>query len=190
MPIFYDKDAYLKAINVLEEEVLLGGRSMTECAPMAGISESMLNTLRVVYFNARRDNTAQNLAVYKKRETGVPMFEAVYESLGKTVPEEILEEQRKRDAERREKCRDTWTEERKAEQAKRASDMWAKRKGQEKPKAETTPLWAQTLLLNQAKLISQLDELMDAVIPKYARDIVESNEKLDTHLVQLINKLS
>lgn len=54
----------------------------------------------------------------------------------------------------------------------------------------TTPLWEQQNLLNEAKIIEQIGDLNDAVIPKYARDIVEALNKLDTHLIQLINKLS
>lgn len=171
---------YEKAITILESEVLLNGRPITACTEETGCSESQLQVVKRVYQLARRGEADAVLDLYSRRLAPLALIEAVYKRVGEPVPAEVYE---LRESRRIEGLKKQWV----------LLGLGTAATNNERELGtgtNATPLWAQSMLLNQAKIISLLEDMIDACVPKYAGDIVESNAKIDTHLVQLINKLS
>lgn len=161
------------------ERVVWGGEIQNKVAEELKFDTSMMISVKRIASAARKRDIEFITGELRSSSKVTPrLVETIYGYLKIDLPDELVKEIEKYKAEWKASYNERTKIAREAKEKKKPSGDNA------------TPIWAQSILLNQAKLISQLDELMDAVIPKYARDIVESNEKLDTHLIQLLNKLS
>lgn len=188
MGVSYDKDIYIKAIDVLEQEVLLGGRNVSDCYAESGISESMLNRLREFYFNARQDRTGRNVELYRKNKVGTALVNAVYERLGKKVPKEFEDLQSAREIAKSESMKAAWTEERKKEQRERIASAYANTKDRNESVA-SCPVWEQQKLMLLRKIderlamltedkttfamLALLTEFVNVLIPTAKEDIMK-----------------
>lgn len=160
MGVIYEKERYIKAIDVLEQEVLLGGREVSVCYAESGISESMLNRLRECYFNARQDRTDRNVELYRKNKVGIALINAVYERLGKKVPKEIEDLQLAKETAKSESMKAAWTEERKKEQRERMAAAYANAKGQNE-RVASCPVWEQQKLMLLREIAERLSMLTE-----------------------------
>ena len=172
-------EEYEKLCKIVVDRIMWGGETEMFVSSDTGYSRSDLSETMCILKAAKRGDEEDIVARLQNATNPAPrnLVYAAYNCIGKEINPKVKE-----------------VLDKKEEAIRKAAEKNLEKGRLPKTNAETatgtTPLWAQAMLLNQAKQISQLDELMDAVIPKYARDIVESIEKLDTHLVQLINKLS
>ena len=178
-----EKTDYL--VSEYIDKVIWGGQSQDSFAKEHNVSGSLCNGFRMTISLVRRGDAEKIIdALNDRKQTTITpnALDAVYKAVGEPAPKEVreaIDNYRQDELEmRRESAR-------KGGEAAKAA---AEQKKREEDK-QTTPLWAQSMLLNQAKAIEQLGDLNDAVIPKYAKDIVDALNKLDTHMVAILNKL-
>ena len=167
------------------DKVIWGGQSQDSFAKEHNVSGSLCNGFRRTISLVRRGDAEKIIdALNDRKQTNITpnALDAVYKAVGKPAPKEVREAI---DNYRQDELQMRRENARKGGEATKAA---AEQKRSEEDK-QTTPLWAQSMLLNQAKAIEQLGDLNDAVIPKYAKDIVDALNKLDTHMVAILNKL-
>ena len=170
------------------DSVIWGGKPASCFAKENNVSNSYCSVIREALYLVKEGDSDKIVDQIKNPERcgshlSLNLLEAVYKVIGCAVPRDVrdaIDERRRDDLEKR----------RKAAIKGGAVTKNKHETEQAKTDKQTTPLWEQQNLLNEAKIIEQIGDLNDAVIPKYARDIVDALNKLDTHLIQLINKLS
>lgn len=163
------------------EECVWGGQSSREFAKQHDISENYCSLIRQIISLAKSKDTSDMLKKINSKNCNLKLVEAVYNVANIPIPEEVKTAIKDRAELAKQKTLES--------AAKGREAMQEMRKKQGKINAWETPLWEQQKLLNEATMIELFNDMSDAVIPKYAKDIVDAINKLDTHLVQLINKL-
>lgn len=172
------------------DSVIWGGQPALYFAKENNVSSSFCSGIRTAISLVKGGDVDKILdEIGNESNVSLNLLESVYKVMGCSVPREIrdaIDERRRDDLERRRKAAIKGGEATKKKYERcRENDIETT-----KTDKQTTPLWEQQNLLNEAKIIEQIGDLNDAVIPKYARDIIDALNKLDTHLIQLINKLS
>lgn len=172
-------DDYCEIINTAIEKVMWCGETASSVAEIFNISTSDMCQIIAVVKAAKRGDVAEIISrlTRKNNAVAINVVIAAYKVAEMEIPQAVKEEIDKKEKALRES------------QANNLSKGVGRENHSSVKEKETTPLWAQSMLLNQAKAIEQFGDLNDAVIPKYAKDIVDALNKLDTHMVAILNKL-
>lgn len=173
-------DNYCEIINTAIEKVMWCGETASSVAETFDISTSDMCQIIAVVKAAKRGDVAEVISRLNKKNNAaaINLVIAAYKVAEMEIPSAVKEEIDKKEKAYRES------------QTNNLSKGVGRENHSSVEEKKTTPLWAQSMLLNQAKALEQFRDLNDAVVPKYAKDIVDALNKLDTHLIQLINKLS